>query len=701
MDHKSILKRLKPFIKALLADKKIFQLILFLTILCGHFLFVLKVSAEVSYPKLANYFLKTPISTVEMSELAKWDIVILGMQVVDTNPDIFNTLRALNPDIKIIAYLSAMEFPVSRYQTLESASGPWHKMYAGIKNEWWLADSQGGKHSVWPGNWSLNVTDYCPNIAGQKFNTFLPQFIKNELIRGGLWDGVFFDNVLDGIKFTNNGLVDINNDGKIDEKNWVDNEWRNAMKNMLNKTRQLLGNDKIIIVNSSSYALESINGRLYETWPSIWYGGWTGEMNDYKKLENKIRYWPQTIILNPNTENSGAWQNFQKVRFGLASTLLGNGYFAFDFGDSDHSQTWWYDEYNIDLGIPLNEATNLLTGKKLNFEPGVWRRDFSSGVVLVNSTNKTQTIDLGSGIYEKIRGQQDPITNNGQLVRKISLASEDGIILLKKLELTESQTDFLKGVSFTNGDFVRVFDKKGKNKRAGFYAYNPSFKGGEKILVEDLNLDGENEILVADDSQIKIFKASGLLLNSFHPYGPNYNSGINFAVGNIQGDSLKEIVTGTGVGGGPHVKVFNCQGQELNKGWFAYDKNFRGGVQVALGDLNGNGYKEIITGAGFGGGPHVRIFDASGYPFDPGFFAYDPFFRGGVNVTCADLNGDSKSEIITGAGIGGGPHIRIFDKIGHLVDPGFFAFDESKRNGVKVAAQDIDTDGEVEILGME
>jgi len=40
-------------------------------------------------------------------------------------------------------------------------------------------------------------------------------------------------------------------------------------------------------------------------------------------------------------------------------------------------------------------------------------------------------------------------------------------------------------------------------------------------------------------------------------------------------------------------------------------------------------------------------------------------------------------------------------KIGHLVDPGFFAFDSSSRNGVKVAAVDIDNDGQVEILGMQ
>src|SRR2546425_1179896 len=131
------------------------------------------------------------------------------------------------------------------------------------------------------------------------------------------------------------------------------------------------------------------------------------------------------------------------------------------------------------------------------------------------------------------------------------------------------------------------------------------------------------------------------------------------AAGDVEGDGRAEIITGGGPGGGPNVRVFRSGGR-LVAGFIAYDPGFRGGVFVAAGDVDGDGRAEIITGAGPGGGPNVRVFRGDGTPLSTSFMAYDPGFRGGAFVAAGDVDGDRRAEIITGAGPGGGPHVRGF-----------------------------------------
>jgi hypothetical protein len=66
---------------------------------------------------------------------------------------------------------------------------------------------------------------------------------------------------------------------------------------------------------------------------------------------------------------------------------------------------------------------------------------------------------------------------------------------------------------------------------------------------------------------------------------------------------------------GPHTRILTISLQEL-AGFFAYDPAFPGGVFV------GTAGAQVITGAGPGGGPHVRGFAVNGAPTAVSFFAY-------------------------------------------------------------------------------
>jgi len=161
---------------------------------------------------------------------------------------------------------------------------------------------------------------------------------------------------------------------------------------------------------------------------------------------------------------------------------------------------------------------------------------------------------------------------------------------------------------------------------------------------------------------------------SFFAYAAGFRGGVTVAVGNLDGNG-PEIITGAGPGGGPHVRAFHYAPAAVGGvtddaavNFFAYTPLFTGGVHVAAGNLTGGSRAELITGAGPGGGPHVRVFFDGTVADVPGFFAYVPGFTGGVSV------GVAGSEVLTGVGPGGGPHVRRFASDGSPLGGGFFAF---------------------------
>jgi len=648
------------------------------------------VQTKETYPRLANHFLKWGINLEEASALSKWDVLILDPED-QNNKEELALIRKNNPQIKILAYVSPQEI-INEIGFPEKAPIKAGMLDKIKQADWWVRDVNGNKMYFWQGTSLLNVTDYAKRDSNNlRWNEYLPSLVVDNILSTGLWDGIFYDSMVPSMPPTNNNQVDINYDGKVDTQAFLDTAWRNGLLKILQNTRKIVGNRYIIIGNSAS-SLDYqgyLNGRTYESFPTPWEGNgtWEATMNPYLKILPTLNQKPLVYTLNSNTNNSGNQADYRKMRFGLASTLLGEGYFSFDYGDQSHAQAWWYDEYDVNLGKTQSSAYNLLDKNNANIKAGLWRRDFDNGVAIVNSTKDTQTYVFKEE-FEKIKGTQDRAINNGEKVNWLKLNPNDGIILLKiNTEITDS--------AFNNGGFVRVFNNQGQQTRNGFFAYKENYPGNTQILISDIDDDGQNETLVNGNGEITIYK-NGKVISKFKPYEGKFKGKISFAVEDLNGDGTKEVITGAGAGGGPHVRIFNSQGKMLTGGFFAYDKNFRGGVNIAVIDLNGDGTKEVITGAGAGGGPHVRIFSKDGKALG-GFFAYDQNFKGGVSVAVGDVNGDGVKEIITGAGAGGGPEVRIFNAQAKLLNK-FLAYSADMKTGIQVMSSDIGKQGVAQIL---
>jgi hypothetical protein len=307
----------------------------------------------------------------------------------------------------------------------------------------------------------------------------------------GLWDGIFYDEVQDSISWV--GTTDVDQNGLNDSAQTADQLWAKKYTELFAQTRALIGQDAIMITNGSSNPAFApyVNGRMFETFPSSTNNltEWKKATQDYLSQAKRVGY-QNVDIINVNSENTGIKNDYQKVRFGITTTLLGNGYFGFDFGTQSHNQLWTYDEFPIALGAPKTSLMNVFDSAKTAIDQGVWQRDFERGRVVVNATANTITIPLNAD-FEKIHGTQDPSTNDGSVVSEITLAARDGIILLRPI-------DKIINAPFRNGAFARIFDTNGKTTRTGFFAYDHQFKGGIQIEHIDWNHDGRLDTIVAD-----------------------------------------------------------------------------------------------------------------------------------------------------------------------------------------------------------
>jgi hypothetical protein len=184
-----------------------------------------------------------------------------------------------------------------------------------------------------------------------------------------------------------------------------------------------------------------------------------------------------------------------------------------------------------------------------------------------------------------------------------------------------------------------------------------------------------------------VFKENGRQQHQFLVYDQSNRNGLDVAAADINGDGIDEVITGPGPGGPPEVKIFSKAGT-LIRNFLAYSPSLRTGITVAAADLNGDGKAEIITGLRAGGEPRVRVFSSSGY-LRRQFFAYDQSFRGGIDVAATPGAETLASRIVTGAGPGGGPQVRVFTRFGTSTAQ-FFPYAKNFRGGVRVSIGNLD-----------
>jgi hypothetical protein len=197
---------------------------------------------------------------------------------------------------------------------------------------------------------------------------------------------------------------------------------------------------------------------------------------------------------------------------------------------------------------------------------------------------------------------------------------------------------------------------------------------------------------------VKVLNQDGSEKLSFLAYDEFFAGGVNVAQGDVNKDGVKDVITAPLSGGSPHIKVFDGKTGALIHSFYAYDESLATGVNIASGDVNGDGYDDIVTVPRTGAVSHVRVFDGRTGQSIRSFYAYDPSFTGGASLAVTDYDKDGRADIITGAGVGGMPHVRGFSGKDSFEILSFFANGYFSSFGITVAAGDMNGDGQQDIL---
>jgi subtilisin family serine protease len=217
----------------------------------------------------------------------------------------------------------------------------------------------------------------------------------------------------------------------------------------------------------------------------------------------------------------------------------------------------------------------------------------------------------------------------------------------------------------------------------------------------DVDGKGDDEIIsgapIGHEPYVSIYGSDGELRGRFLVYDRNFKGGFSLAVADVTGDGLAEIIVGAGPGGGPHVRIFDHKGR-LKGQFFAFEESFRGGANVGAGNIDSSAAAEIVVGRGAGALPEVRIFDRRGN-LQGVFLAYEESFRGGVKLAVANVDGRldrGTEEIITVPGPGREALVKVFSNKA-VLKHSFLAFRSNWQGGVNVAAGDLNNNGRADI----
>ena len=313
------------------------------------------------------------VNPAVLDQIARYHEVVLDASpITPYRPDVALAIRARRPDIRLLAYVSGqniwfsnqpdslVHFPTRYWRTVRDLDGFLYNTSGGLYGS---ATNQAG---------DVNLAKYVNGhyvVAEAIADLFYDAIVKT-----GIWDGVFVDCFCDNMLWMEaaSEYVNVTRAGYPDRTTFAAG-WKAGTDTLAARLRRLSGPTQILVGNcaqGTKYAW--FNGWMREYFPyqdgGTWYtnmymdpGGYTLDEQRFLPPRTNYIYSACTGVNTPYTAD-----NARKVRLGLGTATLGNGYGAFGNGArlsrNEQYMAWWYDEYAVDLSTGRSSALLRDTG---------------------------------------------------------------------------------------------------------------------------------------------------------------------------------------------------------------------------------------------------------------------------------------------------------------------------------------------------
>jgi putative glycosyl hydrolase-like family 15 (GHL15) protein len=408
-------------------------------------------NSGLTYPRTATTFLgQDELPTID--DLARYDVVVIDHEWANRKPrSFFDELHAKNPRLKLLAHVNVTD---SRDQTGTYRNWPnTHKLWqispstsiSEFPPQWLAHTALGAPVHEWPDLVMTNLTDKSPRVNGQLYVEYAVDWIVNTVWSAGIWDGIFLDVWGDRIWTADSDHWDIDRDGVDESADQIygpGNPWDHGLIIGEQRLRAALPNAILVANGDRTLHGGLLDGRVFESFMDERLGReHLSDLEAYLASASGDGGRLPRLTMTINKDGGrGSPAAVRRARFELVATLLQGGFWA-PMG-KDYGSLEYYDELDGAglgrgyLGQPLeaNPTLAMLSERKESGTgspaDGVYRRDFDRGIVLINTSAKPVTIPL-ERTYTKLKGTQDPLTNDGAQVDSVTITPQDAIVLLR------------------------------------------------------------------------------------------------------------------------------------------------------------------------------------------------------------------------------------------------------------------------------